>query len=671
MLLPHALRAVAKTTSDPNFKQTTLLLHGDGTNGAQNNTFLDGSTNNYSITRTGTPTQGTLTPFSVPAGYWSNYFDGTGDYLNIADNAALNLSGDFTIDLFVYWQRRPGASFPRILAKGDYQTAAGSWIISITESTGVAGWGYGNPFVNFNFGTLSPNTWAHLAVVRSGSTVTLYFNGVQASTGTVTQDLTTTSIVRVGGGTLGSPSEAWAGYISNVRIVKGTAVYTGNFTPPTAPLTAITNTSLLTCQNYRFVDNSSNNFTVTKVGDTRITPFSPFAPTAEYSTGVNGGSLFMPGSGNALTTSGTNLDFISSSSFTIEIFAYPTATAPTSFAHLISQDDGISTNQVYQLAISTSSTVRFLWFTGSARANNASITSTATIPLFAWAHIAVSWDGTTLRLFVNGVLSASTTSFSPFNSGVTNTGIGNFSANPTISGFFTGYLSNPRVVKGTAVYTSNFTPPTAPLTAITNTVLLLNGTNAGIFDNTAKNVLETVGNAQISTSVKKYGTGSMFFDGTGDWLLVQHTPDQILGNANFTIEAWVYLNATGTARGIVGKGTSTTGWLLSTNTSNQVVFTHGTSTITSTGTLAGSTWYHIAVVRSGIGTNETKIYVAGTNDGTGTVSTDFNQANAMYIGADRTATSPMNGYIDDLRITKGVARYTANFTPPSGPFPNQ
>jgi hypothetical protein len=72
----------------------------------------------------------------------------------------------------------------------------------------------------------------------------------------------------------------------------------------------------------------------------------------------------------------------------------------------------------------------------------------------------------------------------------------------------------------TAFVYSSFTPPTAPLTAVTNTQLLCNFTNAGILDNAMMNDLETVGNAQISTSVKKYGTGSMYFDGTGDWLSV-------------------------------------------------------------------------------------------------------------------------------------------------------
>ena len=228
-------------------------------------------------------------------------------------------------------------------------------------------------------------------------------------------------------------------------------------------------------------------------------------------------------------------------------------------------------------------------------------------------------------------------------------------------------MSNFRVAT-TLVYTANFTPPTAPLTAITNTSLLCNFTNAGIFDSASGNDLETVGNAQVSTTVAKWGTTSMAFDGTGDWLLNLDKPALRLGTAAFTIEMWVYRSASGTY-GLVSKGTSTTGWSVSLNASNQVVFSFTTSSITSTGTVAATTWTHIAVVREGTGTNQTKIYINGTNDGTGTVSTDFNQTSAMYVGADRVAGGAFNGYIDDLRITNGYARYTANFTAPTAAFP--
>ena len=97
---------------------------------------------------------------------------------------------------------------------------------------------------------------------------------------------------------------------------------------------------------------------------------------------------------------------------------------------------------------------------------------------------------------------------------------------------------------------------------------------------------------------------------------------------------------------------------------------HTTSTITSSGAITTNAWNHIAVIREGTGSNETKIYINGTNDGTGTVSTDFNQTEIMYIGANRAAGDPMKGYIDDVRITKGVARYTSAFTPPTAAFPD-
>jgi len=227
-----------------------------------------------------------------------------------------------------------------------------------------------------------------------------------------------------------------------------------------------------------------------------------------------------------------------------------------------------------------------------------------------------------------------------------------------------------RLVNGTAVYSgATLTVPTSPLTAISGTSLLLNFDNAGIYDAATINDAETEGNAQVSTTQAKFGTTSMYFDGTGDWLPIIDKPELRFGTGAFTVEFWLYLGATGAARGLVAKGTSTTGWLVSTDASDKVVFTYTTSTITSTGALSGSTWYHIAVVREGTGSNQTKIYIDGVNDGTGTVSTDFNQTSVMYVAANRTGGDALNGYIQDLRITNGYARYTGNFTPPTAAFP--
>ena len=648
-MLSKMLRGSVNNTTNPiitdaNFKQVSLLLHGDGTNGAQNNTFLDSSTNNFTVTRNGNTTQGTNTPFSQAAGYWSNYFNGTSDYLTApAGSATFGLS-DFTIEC---WFNPSSTTFGWMYIQGIVGSLGIAW--SLTTSRVSLYCNYGTAITSTS--NLSLGTWYNVVVTRVGITYTLYINGVSQGTFLASNNVTAVTPT-IGGGS----GAYFNGYISNMRLNTGTAVYTSNFTPSTTPLTAISGTSLLTCQSNYFKDNSSNNFTITPTGTPSVQPFSPFAPTSAYSTSVNGGSIYFDGTGDYLTTPSNTAFDAGTGDFTVEFWMFQ------------NNQTGIQTMFEYGgyttgILIRLNGTSFDVWVGGTA------VSTTSATKINEWEHIAITRSSGIVKRFNNGVQIGTNTSMTgniSINSNVMVGGSNDTSGNQN----FNGYISNVRYVVGTAIYTSAFTPPTAPLTAITNTSLLLSGTNAGIYDNAIKNDLETVGNAQVSTSVTKFGTGSMSFDGTGDWLTSPDTPNLQLGTGNFTIEGWVYLNAVGSARGFVSKGTSTTGWSVSANSSNQVVFSYTSSTITSTGTLSVSTWYFVTVVREGTGTNQTKIYINGTNDGTGTVATDFNQTSIMYVGADRVAGSALNGYIDDLRITKGIARYTANFTPPTSAFPN-
>ena len=92
-----------------------------------------------------------------------------------------------------------------------------------------------------------------------------------------------------------------------MRVINGTALYTENFTPSTQPLTAISGTSLLTCQSNTFVDNSTNNFAVTAAGNSKPTTFAPFAVTyssrQSYTPAVFGGSMYFDGTGDYLNSS--------------------------------------------------------------------------------------------------------------------------------------------------------------------------------------------------------------------------------------------------------------------------------------------------------------------------------------------------------------------------------
>lgn len=659
MLMHHMLRAAAgagaapPVATDPQFNYVSLLLNDTGTNGQQNNTFLDSSSNNFTITRNGTPTQGSVTPY-WPDGQWSNYFSGTGQYLSVPTGTAFQFgTGDFTVEAWINLSAL-GSDRSVIDFRSGVNTFGACYIS-----------GSGNR-VSFYDGTvtstgtsLTAGSWNHVAWVRIGTTLYGYLNGVQQWSRALSTNITTTGNPKIGSDYNGSLS-LMNGFISNLRIVKGTALYTSNFTPSTTPLTAVSGTSLLTCQSNRFKDNSSNNFAITVTGTPTVQAFEPFEPASSYATSV-GGSGYFSGSTQYISTAANAAYAFGTGDFTIEYWVYETS---WSVSPTIVDTRTVNTSTTgYADYYSTAGKFNLYWGTTTV------YTSNATVTLNAWNHVAVSRSGSTVRVFVNGALDGTFTSSFNFTDNSCRIGA-NVNATPAC---MTGYLSSVRMVKGTAVYTSAFTPPTSPVAAITGTSLLLNFTNAGIYDAATLNDLVTVGDAQVSTAQAKFGSSSMAFDGTGDWLTFPDSPVMQLGTGNFTIEGWLYLPFLGTARGIVSKGTSTTGWSVGVNLLNQFTFAYTTSTLTAATALTMGQWVHFAVVRNGSATGNVKIYFNGVLDATsgGAINDNFNQTSIGYVGADRVGTSPMNGYIEDLRITKGYARYTANFTPPTAPFPTR
>lgn len=643
-------------TNDPNFSYVSLLLNGDGTNGKQNNTFLDSSTNNFTITRNGTPTQGSFSPYGD---LWSNYFNGSTDYLSVADNAALQLTADFTIEMWAYVTST--ASPQVFISKWSGSTGYLLYLDSVSNRLTFA-----NNAVTIMATTTFPvNQWIHVAAVRNGNTYTLYANGVSVASGTSSTTVTDGgTVVNIGRNNQNS-SNYMVGYISNLRIVKGTAVYTSNFTPSKTPLTAITNTSLLTCQSNRFKDNSSNNFTITRNGTPSVQRFSPFEPTTSYTPAVNGGSGYFGGSGNTISVSDSASLELSSSDFCVEFWMYP---LNTSGAIICAKRSLATQYGTFLLDSGAGGGVTKLYASTNGSSFAISGATVGTYVANQWNHIAVYRSGSNWYGAMNGVVSVlATTSITLHNNAEPW-----YLAGESDGYNVTAYFSDWRIVIGSSVYgASNFTPPTAPLTAITNTQLLTNFTNAGISDAAAINDLTTVGDAQVSTTVVKYGTASMKFDGTGDYLTLVDSPNLQLVAGDFTIEGWIYLAANGVAYGIISKGTSTTGWSVNVTSGNKLQFSYTSSNLTGATSLSATTWYHFAVVRSGTASGNLKVYLNGTADATsaGAVTDTFNQTSVTYIGADRVATSQLNGYIDDLRITNGLARYTASFTPPTAALP--
>ena len=652
-----------KALADPSFNYVTMLLHGDGTNGAQNNTFLDSSTNNFTITRNGNTTQGSFSPYGPN---WSTSFNQiAGQVLAIGTNTALDLTGDFTIELWFFANTLPTFS---VLWDTSLSGGAGPDMSEgyVYENGRTALYIRGTEVCRTNEGVIVANTWNHIAYTRSGTGCTIWVNGVSRATGTSASGVNTGYTWRIGDRVASAGSGNWPvnGYISNFRIVKGTALYTSTFTPSTTPLTAVSGTSLLTCQSNRFIDNSTNNFAVTAIGisggTASVQRFSPFAPPAAYSPATIGGSGYFDGAGDYLTAPSNSVFNFGTGDFTVEAWVFRN-TATTGYETILGFD--VTGGLLFQVYLNQ------LDFGIRATASNL---SGVTVPLNAWMHLAISRQGSTAYMFQNGQLVNTFSNSTNF----TNSTAAIISGYSTSAGQLNGYIANLRVVKGTAIYTSAFTPPTAPLTAITNTSLLLNFTNGAIFDNAMMNDLETVGNAQISTSVVKFGTGSMAFDGSGDYLATRSTPNLAFGSGNFTIECWAYANALGSYNGIFAQwpddgGSANNSYVLETVGSNMVFYWVAGTTLygpATLGTIATGSWNHWAICRSGNTLYPFKNGVLGT---TISITEVLNSpASAVTVGGAVAGGGSWNGYIDDLRITKGVARYTANFTPPTAAFPN-
>jgi hypothetical protein len=400
----------------------------------------------------------------------------------------------------------------------------------------------------------------------------------------------------------------------------------------------------------------------------RVTPFSPFAPSAAYDPAVNGGSGYFDGTGDYLTlANNTALDL--PQDFTVEFSVYLNSTADQTF---IAKWAASNYAWVIQLV---SGSLRF--FPGNSGTITATSWSFAWSPTISqWYTIALTRSSGSVRAYINGAQIGSTVTETR---NLTSTSLTSIGINLDGGGIqpVNGYISNLRVLKGQALYTgATYTVPDAPLTttgygstsqSITGTIsLLCNFTNAGVIDATGRNVIETVGNAQVDTSVKKFGLGSMKFDGTGDYLVIPGAENFNLGTGNFTIEFWVYpTTVNSTFRRIVTNsvgGFDDNTVVARLNSSNKIECYVGTTNIVGSTTILANTWYHVALVRNG---TSCTFYLNGVADASSVASAANVNKTTMYVGGFFT-TGPSEffiGMVDDLRITKGVARY------PTEPFP--
>ena len=515
--------------------------------------------------------------------------------------------------------------------------------------------------------TLNLNQWYHIVYQRASGTLYGFLDGVSLGTISMTDNFTNTGI-EVGvnrGGT-----EYFEGYIRDVRIVKGTTLYNTSettFTPPTEGLVAVSgsgySTTLLTCHQPYIADGGANSISPTIYGDVSTKPFSPYDYEGYNAVG-HGGSVYFDGSGDYLTIPSSN-DFQLGTTGTINFWMYIDTTGN---AGIVS-----GYNNANSLFIYCQNNFNLEW-----RDNNNAYYSLTGITLSqkVWTYVSIVRSGTTLKVYLNGVEKASQTvsSTSEFGSDE-NLEIGNRSA---IGWTYKGYLSDFQIIKGTAIVPTSSTIPIAPSATHSNSKLHIKGTDASIIDKSQGANLKLVGNTTGSTTQVKFSnTKSIYFDGTGDY--ITDLPDDLFafGYDPYTIEFWIYTASYpvySSRYHIFGSSTSAGnkyavklggGQIDSGNSDGD---TNTMSSIVYANMPIAGNWVHVAFVRAGISSNQCKCYINGSQGGQETDNTEWGTATDNTIGATASGNYGFNGYIQDLRVTKGLARYTANFTPPSAPL---
>ena len=217
-------------------------------------------------------TNGFYLPFSLnTTSTYAGSFNGSSQSLNVPASSNLAFNANLTIEAWVY--PTTSSNTRSIVVSRSTNASTSGYAFGLNSSNQL--FVYRNAFLGTS--TAIPyNDWSHVAWVRSGTTNTFYVNGIASGTFTDGSNYTDPSTNATYIGMNQGSAEYFAGNISNLRINKGTAVYTANFIPPTSALTAISGTQLLTLQNATIIDNSTNAFTITNTGSVTTATATPF-----------------------------------------------------------------------------------------------------------------------------------------------------------------------------------------------------------------------------------------------------------------------------------------------------------------------------------------------------------------------------------------------------------
>ncbi len=655
------------------------------------------------------PTNGQTSIKASPFGDGKSamFFDGSDDKLTIPDSDDWDIgSGNYTVEFWLYdISIADGEGF---IGNQDVNGYNGWLIRRASGELNFNQWGSSSQEVNVSSsgaGIGTSKTWRHIAFVRNGNFYKLYIDGRE--NGSV-EDLSPTTLTSSGSALQIGKHFAEGNYsncyIDEIRIVKGTAVYTSDFTVPTSRLTAIDDTKLL-IHSDKEDDASSDKRPVTATGAIQKTDQSKWGGSSWYSSGV---------------TNVLDIPFpeIGTGDFTIDFWAYPQSPPGTDSDQVLLDTRIGSSTGWFVSWHKTNNTWRLFNFDGSSTDDHTfdSNGNGVTTAVDGWDHVAIQRSSGTIRLWVNGTQASDTDSHTNALKTGTDKTIKIFGVSGNNNAHnWKGYLDELRI-SSVARYssTTSITVPTGAYTSDSNTLLLLHGDGAKFTDSTTTHTITPTGSYHSQghggiapamtwpTSKKATGSAGVYFDGSQDHLLLF---DDVTTNKNdivtawctgsWSLDCWLYMTAypadsngftiLSTTDGVTygtdigyynatSGGTGYWGWIAGSAFSPQ--------TDQTTDTPALNTWMHLLLVLSWSGTTMSmKVYKDGKYLGSqsyasGSSNTNFNDyddldymtigGNAYYSGGGGSWSAAngknWNGYIDNYRFSTGDV--TADSTDP-------
>jgi hypothetical protein len=394
---------------------------------------------------------------------------------------------------------------------------------------------------------------------------------------------------------------------------------------------------------------------------------------ADTSTAPPAGEWSSQFTGNNYLLADVSTGALNSGDYTYECWIYPTGITNNStdqwHAFLSRWKSG---NYCFVLELNRDSgNLLFAW--GDGNNYQGQQQHTGTFNNNQWYHVALVRNGTNAKVYVNGESKLSVTVPDASSNNTLPLCIGSHGDGYTAYNFV-GRIHDVRLVNGAALYTSNFTPPTTPLTNVSSCKFL------GCKDkDPTYTVVNRLEGAPYGQSIDNYGnvsttsvdpyTWNHYFSGD-DYLGMGSNSDWNLSGSDFTLEAWIYRTSNPSWAGILGQWeynnyNANNSWVMESvgttmsfyycSTTGNVYHADGPSA------MSLNTWHHVATTRSG---NTINVWVDGVKGADHTIVGSIqNVSRQAFIGGNVAGSGYFVGYMTDLKLTKGQVLYTANFTP--------